>query len=192
MDPYKIVLDKFEGLYGKLALTEKNSDQRYDQREQIWEDVNKLTWLTSYISLMDDLRGFDESQHNKLDPCKEIYISCEEFPTVGRLSDWKKIDNLTKYNIFYRYTGNYGSSSVCLFRRLNPIKGDQITDDILDRDTEIKNFVEFFTQLGKEVCMVFEHTYDSMNEIKLGQYEINDGLPLIKLCVCSNIKPIDL
>ncbi len=197
MDPYQSVLEFFSGKYETLP--QKNTDEYYDRKELIWDDINKLKWLTSYIDMVDDTKGCQDGL-SKLDETKEIYVSCEEFPTIyinnkqssnSSSSSEEELpeDSGPKYNVSYRYNGNYGSSAVCLYRRISSMKGGICPENL---DDEAKKFVEFFTALGKSVCVIYENTYDSTVYMGNGQYQYNYKNTNGKLCVSSGVMVKDL
>jgi hypothetical protein len=56
----------------------------------------------------------------------------------------------------------------------------------------VEVFIEFFNKLGKDVCIVYDHTYDTCIKESPGTYIYNEEEPSIKLCVSSGRKLGDI
>lgn len=156
--------------------------------------INELNWFNEYITLWSC----------KLDACKlvvndqlDLYISSEKFPCQYIHEDDDKLIKKDKslptlespespsVNVLYNFIDHYGSSALTRRYRIEskkcaPLQSPMANDD--DDDAEIIDFINFFTKLGKKICIVNDYTYDTTIEYK-GEYIYNDKEPVIKLCV---------
>lgn len=183
MQGYIQILKEFETLHtGDIDI---DSEEWYNKRESF---LDRSKWFSAYLMLADAAKAKArdpswEPLSPELDKTKEVYVSSEEFPTLGYV-DSSDEAIVGKINTSFYYTDHYGSSSICIRDKLLPLNGvvlDKKTLDDGDND-DIKGFVDFFSELGKEICLVYDHTYDT-TVLYRNHYDYNEETPTIKLCV---------
>jgi len=133
--------------------------------------------------MLDDLRDYDKSPMESDYLEGPVYFSSKKFPSFNFTE--AKTDN--NVNVFFKYLGNYGSSSVCLYRRVYKVRTIDMNNNSICDDDEIKHFIDLFIQLGLEVCIIHEHTHDTMKITSRGEYEYDDSDASYKLCVSSGM-----
>lgn len=180
MQEYAEILKSFENLHKNNP--DRDSEDWYDNREQA---LDKSRWFSSYLHLIDSAYVTVQNSNtfevsSDLDSTQQVFISSEEFPCLHGLEIVKEIT--TKINTHYSYTDHYGSSFICTRHRLSSLKGQLWDNKLFEEYPEVKPFIDFFTELGKEICIVFDHTYDT-TVLNRNHYDYNDTSPIPKLCV---------
>jgi hypothetical protein len=166
-------MEAFKDLLNIFDITIKNT-YSYDED---WFDKaadfnHKLEWFECYTNNMSVALGnhVDEIlDEGELDDNLDTYISDEKFPVLYEKLDLYQ-ENM-KCNIFYSYISNYGSSAVCTRNQKELVKSYQIDKDY---NGEYKNFVNFWHELGKKVCIIHIRTHDKTHQVALGTYEYYD------------------
>lgn len=166
------LLTTFEDLH---KLPNKETDEWCDQRDAL---IQKSRWLIEYIHAVEVSKYCSGGEINPdVDKTKEIYVSSKDFPEL----DPEDFDADSKFNISFEYIDHYGSSALCVRKRIYLLVGsDAFSDNILT--DEAKMFIDFFTKLGKKICLIHDYTYDTTREER-GDYIDNENRPWIKLCV---------
>lgn len=138
----------------------KDSVEWYDHWDKLFEKSKKLKWFAEYSHLALMVSVFDNSVPNNVDFSEEVYVSSESFPTdVINYHKPEESTSTTNYNVYFEYTAHYGSSALVNRTSIHPVAG--CIADVSDYEDEVKNFITFFKQLGKKVCIIHDYTYDS-------------------------------